>query len=201
MRQTRNLRAALVAAFTMLAGGAALAASADWRQDASREDAERVERLGRAWSSGLAQARAQDLAGLRKLGALADPSVALRRPQPTPGAYQCRTVKLGGRGELKSGLTVYGWFRCRVELTPGGDLTLTKVTGSQRPMGHLYPNGARRLVYLGAVAWADEARAVYGRDPERDQIGVVERIGENRWRLALPWPKQESTLDLIELRR
>jgi hypothetical protein len=198
---TKNITAALVVAFTVLAGGTAVAASADWRQDASREDVQRLERLGRAWSSGLAQARAQDPAGLSKLGALADPSVALRRPQPTPGAYQCRTVKLGGQGELRGGLTAYGWFRCRVELTPGGDLTLAKVTGSQRPMGHLYPDGPRRLVYLGAVAWGDEGRAVYGRDPERDQIGVVERIGENRWRLALPWPKQESTLDLIELRR
>ncbi|WP_374577078.1 DUF4893 domain-containing protein [Phenylobacterium sp. J367] len=51
------------------------------------------------------------------------------------------------------------------------------------------------------MAWGTEGRAAYGRDPERDQVGVVERIGERTWRLVLPFPKQESTLDLIELRR
>ncbi|MBL7373056.1 DUF4893 domain-containing protein, partial [Escherichia coli] len=41
----------------------------------------------------------------------------------------------------------------------------------------------------------------YGAQPERDQAGVVERIGENRWRVVIPWPKQESKLDLIEIVR
>ena len=52
-----------------------------------------------------------------------------------------------------------------------------------------------------AVAWGDERSAAYGRDPERDQAGVFQRIGANRWRLVLPWPKQESTLDILELAR
>ena len=56
-------------------------------------------------------------------------------------------------------------------------------------------------MYLGAVAWGDEGPAVYGRDPERDQVDVVERIGPQRWRLVLPFPQQESTLDIIELQR
>jgi hypothetical protein len=30
-------------------------------------------------------------------------------------------------------------------------------------------------------------------------IGAVERIGPARWRIALPRPRFESTLDLIEL--
>ena len=199
MRTSAAIAAA--AAATALASGVAAAASGDWRQDASREDARRLARLDSAWASGLRQARAADAAGVRRLGPLADPKAASPRPEPTPGSYQCRTVKLGGQGELSGGLTVYGWFRCRVELTPGGDLVFQKATGSQRPMGRLYPDGPRRLVYLGAVAWGDEGVAAYGRDPERDQVGAFERIGPNRWRLALPYPKQESTLDLIELRR
>ena len=28
----------------------------------------------------------------------------------------------------------------------------------------------------------------YGRDAERDMAGFVERIGDNRWRLVLPYP-------------
>lgn len=189
----------IAAALTLAAGQTALAAGADWRQDATRADARRFDRLDEAWRQGLAEARRSDPKGLKALGALADPSVALARPQPTPGAYRCRTVKLGSQGGVGGGLTAYGWFRCRVELTPGGDLTLTKTTGSQRPMGNLYPEGRRRLAYLGAVAWGQEGPAVYGRDPERDQVGAFERIGPQRYRLALPFPKQESTLDLIEL--
>ena len=29
--------------------------------------------------------------------------------------------------------------------------------------------------------------------------GVVERVGDNRWRLVLPYPRFESLLDVIEL--
>ena len=46
----------------------------------------------------------------------------------------------------------------------------------------------------------DETRALrYGRDRERDLIGVVERVGADRWRIAFPRPHYESLLDVIEL--
>ncbi|MGH6910910.1 MAG: DUF4893 domain-containing protein [Phenylobacterium sp.] len=178
------------------------AASGDWRQDARQADVTRLRGLDGAWAAALAEAQRGDARGLRGLGVLADPKAGLTRPQPGPGDYRCRTVKLGS-GEGASGLPLvaYGWFKCRVALSPGGDLTLVKTTGSQRPMGNLYPDTARRLVYLGAVALAEERSAVYGHAPERDQIGVFERIGANRWRLVLPYPKFESTLDLVELTR
>ena len=35
----------------------------------------------------------------------------------------------------------------------------------------------------------------------RDQVGVMERVGQNRWRLVLPWPKQEAKLELLEITR
>lgn len=176
--------------------------SFDWRQDARPDDAARIARLDEAWAEALAEAGRKNPGELKSLGALADPEAELDRPHLPPGDYRCRTVKLGsGSGGAGPGMTAYDWFRCQVELSPGGDLTLRKVTGSQRPMGNLYPEAARRLVYLGAVAWGDEAPAAYGRDPERDQAGVLQRIGPRRWRLALPYPRQESTLDLIELRR
>jgi hypothetical protein len=191
-----------ILALAAMAAGPASAASAEWRRDASPDDVRRLERIDQAWTQALRAAPGGSPAKLKALGALADPEAALpSRPEPTPGTYRCRTVKLGPGGGSGAGLTAYGWFTCKVALSPGGDLTLTKTTGSQRPMGHLYPDSRRRLVYLGAVAWGQEGPAVYGRDPERDQIGVVERIGPQRWRLVLPFPKQESTLDLIELRR
>lgn len=197
----KTFAVALSFAAAVTAAGAALAASADYRQDASASDLGRLARLDEAWDIAIRQAGA-DQAKVRGLGALVKPGGALARPHPTPGSYRCRTIKLGlGGPQAGSGLVAYGWFRCRVELTPGGDLLLTKTTGSQRPMGNLYPDSPRRLVYLGAVAWGDEGQVRYGRDPERDQIGVFERIGPQRYRLVLPYPKQESTLDILELAR
>jgi hypothetical protein len=196
------MRLAAVLALSLLTAGPALAASGDWRADAKRDDIRRIERLDEAWDAALSEARAQGQGReLTRLGALADPRVSLPRPQPTPGAYRCRTIKLGSQN-AGPGLVAYGWFRCRVALTPGGDLILEKVTGSQRQAGDLYPEASRRLVFLGAVAWGGgEGRAQYGRDPQRDQVGVFERVGRDRYRLALPWPRQESKLDLLELRR
>ena len=46
----------------------------------------------------------------------------------------------------------------------------------------------------------DETRAMrYGIDPGRDMAGAVERIGPRKWRLILPYPRFESTLDVVEL--
>jgi hypothetical protein len=177
----------------------ALAASTDWREDATRDDVRRIERLDRAWAQARRESAPRDLA---RLGAVVRADGALTRPEPPPGAYRCRTIKLGvGEAGGGAGAIAYGWFQCRVALSPGGDLTLRKTTGSQRPAGNLYPESRARLVYLGAVAWGQERDAAYGRDPQRDQAGVFERIGPNHYRLVLPYPKVESTLDIIELKR
>lgn len=192
---------ALALALTVSTSGA-LAASANWRDDAAPQDVRRLQRLDRAWAEGLRQARREHALQLRALGAVGDPKSALARPEPAPGLYRCRSIKLGTPSGQGLAFIAYGRFRCRVELRPGGDMTLTKLTGSQRTIGHLYPDSARRLVYLGAVAWgADETDAAYGRDPQRDQIGVLERVGPQAWRLAMPYPRVDSTLDILELRR
>ena len=119
---------------------------------------------------------------------------------PPAGDYRCRTVKLGSQGgEDGLGYVVYSWFACRIEQTPAG-LKFSKLTGSQRPSGLLFPENDRRMVLLGSMALADEPPAnSYGQRPDRDLVAVLERIGERRWRLALPWPQNESNLDLIEL--
>jgi hypothetical protein len=184
-------------------------ATADWRQVVNQGDFQRLMGLDEAWAQALRPMGPSQQAELARLGALVEPgrptdagvtpSPALDRPQPPPGDYRCRTIKFGGERTLP--LIVYGWFRCRVELTPGGDLLLTKLTGSQRPAGKLYPQDDRRLVFVGAVAWGatESAAPAYGQNPERDQVGYLERIGAERWRLLLPFPKQESVLDIIEL--
>lgn len=197
------MRAAAAFALSLVVATPVLAASADWRRDAAPDDAARLARLDEAWSAALAEARrGGHERDLRALGAVVEPRAALARPQPAPGAYRCRTIKLGSQDGRGLPYVAYGWFRCRIALTPGGDLTLEKTTGSQRQAGNLYPDSPRRLVFLGAVAWGDgEGRAVYRRDQQRDQAGVLERVGADRYRLVMPWPRQESKLDILELRR
>ena len=179
-------------------------ATDDWRKVVSNTDEGLLGRLDDAWR--LARIEAEEdgySAQVEKLGPLGDPNAArVGRSQPGPGSYRCRTIKMGTRDGGTLAYVDYPFFACRVELTPGGDLILTKTTGSQRFQGRLYPDADSRLVYVGTQAWGDERGfPAYGAQPERDQAGVVERIGENRWRVVIPWPKQESKLDLIEIVR
>ena len=75
-----------------------------------------------------------------------------------------------------------------------------KLSGSQRPVGMIFPGDSMRQVFLGTLVLGDEERAMqYGRDPDRDLSAFVEKIGPNRWRMVFPRPAFESTLDVIEL--
>jgi hypothetical protein len=173
----------------------------DWRAIVTPADRDRLERLDAAWTLSLQQAERQRGSGdLRATGELIDPGA--QRPLVTPpvGNYRCRTVKLGSQGgEEGLGYVVYGWFTCRIEKTSAG-LKFIKLTGSQRPAGLLFPENDRSMILLGSMALAQEPPAnSYGQRPDRDIVAVLERIGERRWRLVLPWPQNESNLDLIEL--
>lgn len=173
----------------------------DWRGIVRSVDRDRYARRDAAWQLALEQARRQTGSGdLGSLGDLIDPGAARRDVTPPVGAYRCRTVKLGSQGgEQGLGYVVYDWFACRIEATPRG-LKFSKTTGSQRPSGLLFPEDDRKMVMLGSLALAAEPPAnSYGQRPERDLVAVLERIGEARWRLVIPWPQSESNLDLIEL--
>jgi hypothetical protein len=179
--------------------------SADWRQVVSAADAANLGRLGEAWRLGRAEAEDKGFADkVEALGPLVDPNAGQTgRLQPAPGDYRCRTIKLGSRSAGGLGYVEYPWFRCSVELTPGGDLVLTKTTGSQRTRGLLYPDTDDRLVFVGAQAWGMDETVFprYGDQSARDQVGIFERIGSDRWRLVIPWPKVESKLEILELAR
>jgi len=179
--------------------------TADWRQVASAADAANLGRLDQAWRLGRAEAEDKGFADeVEALGPLVDPNAGQAgRLQPAPGTYRCRTINLGSKGEGGLAFIAYPFFRCTIELTPGGDLILTKATGSQRTRGLLYPDTDRRLVFVGAEAWGMDETGYpdYGDQPIRDQVGVFERIGSNRWRLVIPWPKVDSKLEILELVR
>jgi len=70
----------------------------------------------------------------------------------------------------------------------------------QRPVGTIFADNGRRMIFLGTMMFGDETRALrYSRDQQRNMIGIVERVGDARWRLVFPRPHYESLLDVIEL--
>lgn len=178
-------------------------ATSDWRKVATDEDQARYSDILEAWSEALKQARSKADVAVTEAGAALAPSAAqMGRVQPTPGDYACSVYKLGHMRDQQPGLefVTYPPFRCNVELTAGGDLILTKLTGSQRTRGLIYPDREDRGVYIGTQAWGDESSfPKYGENRERDQIGAVERIGDNTWRIVFPYPRQESHLDVLVL--
>ncbi len=176
------------------------APSTDWRRIATANDRERLRDWRTAFTKALGQARkAGHAVDIVREGRLLEPDAALG-PVPIPnGAYKCRVIKVGAKTEGLLDYIAYPAFDCRVQ--PEGQLqSLTKLTGSQRYVGLLFSADPRRQVFLGTLVLGDELRAMhYGRDPDRDLAGWVERIDERRWRLILPYPRFESTLDVIEL--
>ena len=179
---------------------AAAEAAGSWRATATDQDKQRIRNWYSSWTAALADAQAKGYgANIDREGVLLQPNAALPNPHLPPGDYRCRTVKVGTQGRGTIGYIAYDWFRCRVAAEQG--LTsLTKISGSQRPVGLIFPDNLTRQVFLGTLVLGDESIAVsYGSDRMRDMAGVVERIGPNRWRLALPAPAYESLLDVIEL--
>ena len=202
------LRLSLLAAAALVPAAIAAArdevvpirAGTDWRQVATEDDRNRVRQWRDTWTDALAQANRSHADAIAAGGALFEPDTALPGAQPPPGDYACRTVKLG-RPRLGGMLDYveYPVFRCRIAES-GGRLHFTKLTGSQRPVGTIFPDNGRRMIFLGTLVLGDETRALrYSRDRERDMIGIIERVGDNRWRLVFPRPNFESLLDVIEL--
>ena len=191
------------AILVVAASAGATQATDNWRKIASHRDEAKIANLADTWRKALGQARPADPHQFLRLGRTLNRTAALPRPYPSPGNYRCRTIKLGTPSEGTPRLLVYDWFRCRVELTPGGDLILTKVNGSQRQRGSLYPHSSRALIFLGTLALSSSERSWsrYGSNPERDVAGVFERIGPNHYRLVIPEPEYESKLDILELRK
>lgn len=175
-------------------------AQAGWRAIATDSDLERARKWRTAWVRALAKARAGGhSAEIAAEGALLEPDAALRGVAPPAGDYRCRVLKVGGKGEGMLDYVAYPYFDCRLSAGSGA-MDFVKLTGSQRPVGRLFPDGDRRLVFLGTLQLGDEQGVLrYGHDRQRDMIGLVERIGERRWRLAFPYPAFESTLDVLEL--
>ena len=174
---------------------------ANWRNVATSSDRERLRNWRDAWTKGLTAARTSNGAEIAAEGQLLDPDLALTEPAPPAGDYRCRTIKIGARSDGLLNYVAYPAFKCRIEPAgPEGSMGFIKLTGSQRPIGRLFPDSARRMIFLGTNQLGDEKGIMrYGRDTDRDMIALLERIGDRRWRMVFPYPHFESVVDVIEL--
>lgn len=171
-----------------------------WRAVATQDDRRRLRDWRTAWMAALSRARAAGHGSeIDREGVLLNPDAALAGAALPDGLYSCRVIKVGGQGDHLLDYIAYPKFDCRVD-HENGLQHFVKLTGSQRPVGHLYPESDARAIFLGTLILGDEKMAMrYGQDRDRDLAGVVERIGPRRWRLVLPYPRFESLVDVVEL--
>lgn len=192
--------APLTACAALTPGGVVSHETRDWRQVVTRDDRTRLRDWREAWLKALKQASAAGYSRqIAAEGLLLQPDTALGGPGIPNGKYRCRMIKLGAKSEAMLPFIAYQPFACRVKQER--DLQgFGKLSGSQRQVGLIFPNDQLRQVFLGTLVLGDESRAMqYGADPERDLAGYVERIGPDRWRLVLPYPRFESVVDVLEL--
>lgn len=187
-----RLAAAALAAFVALPMVAPLACRvpADSALDVADTDrmgqfeASRVRGLGEAMMSTDASQRAvvADLfsKGIQVIDTIAD------------GAYDCRTIKMGGI----SPLVVYDYFDCQIS---NGGTTIEKTSGSQRFTGTLTPT-FQGLFYQGTQHYNNDPVPAYTDGSDMNQVGCLYQVRDEAvYRLELPFPKFESTHDVIEL--
>ena len=178
------------------------AAQAGWQEDATPFDVNRLSKLDESRAKGLSEAQAGSDMGT--IHAVLDPAPQAIGEGALAGKWRCRTIKLGGITPD----VVYGWFNCRISRR-GGGLFFEKITGSQRIAGQLYPREEGGYVLLGALSVGNEPPHRYSGNHESagaeatpdDAVGVLSATGSNHARIEFPYPVQESTFDVIELKR
>jgi hypothetical protein len=177
------------------------AAYAGWQDQASQFDQQRLSKLDESRAKGLAEAaKGGDMAAIHEA---LDPEPVPVPPGALTGEWRCRTMKLGGMAPS----VVYGWFKCRITDNEKG-LFLQKLTGTQRMNGVLYDD-AKGFIYLGATSAMHEPPHSYpgngasagAKATPDDQIGLFSASSVHEARVEFPYPVQESTFDILELRR
>lgn len=200
MRSLLLLALIPLAACAAIPGRVPTSIPTDWKTVATKNDRERLRDWRKAFTEALDKARKGGHSDeIDREGVLLRPDSAIGPVPIANGDYRCRVIKIGAKsGDLLDYVT-YPAFRCRIE-RQGQLQRFTKLTGSQRPVGWLYQGDALRQVFLGTLVLGDETQGMrYGSDRDRDVAGWVERIGDDRWRIILPYPHFESMLDVIEL--
>lgn len=154
-----------------------------WRDAATAQDAALIERTREAIGGAVGRAGPRRLAALGRPSELFEPDAGLDHPELPPGSYDCRIVRIEASGTTRAFPPQF----CFVGGEPDKRQSFGKQTGSDLPQGWLFRDSDRRLVFLGALQRRPgSATIAYGETPERNLVGVAERIGPFRWRITLP---------------
>ncbi len=174
-----------------------------WRTRIAEADVPRLERLPDAWRQLYDGVRLP----VRKLqGAVLDPDAGQPHPALPPGSYRCRTLHLkpgpAGRALVQPSPAGFCYISAANDATgehkDEAPLGLAKQTGTDIVAGYVFPDG-KRYVFLGARQAKPGANDIgYGNPGASDVVGMVERFGAFRWRLAVPGA-QPGSVDVYEL--
>ncbi len=171
----------------------------NWHRIVTEDDRGRLRLWRDSLIAALRAARSGHEGELDMVGTLLQPDVALDQPALPIGNFRCRMIKMGAQSRQIPAFRISAPVPCAVE-RDGALLRFTVKNGLQRPTGILYSDTKDRQVFLGTPILGDELKAqVYGHDTTRDMVGIVERIGDHRWRMLLPLPHYESLFDIIEI--
>ena len=172
----------------------------DWHDVITDPDHLRLRAWRKSFVDALTKARASGHgAEIDASGKLLDPDAGMDNPLLPVGYYRCRVIKLGAKESGHADYIAYPLHRCQVR--PSDRITrMAELDGLQKPSGRLYPDGPSRAIFLGTMIMGDEQKPIaYGRDADRDLVGIVQRIGDDRWRMLLPNPAWGSNMDVLEL--
>jgi hypothetical protein len=172
----------------------------DWHDAITDPDHIRLRDWRKAFVAALDKARGSGHgAEIDAQGRLLDPDAAMDAAALPVGYYRCRVVKLGSKQAGHTDFIAYPVHRCQVR--PYDALTrLIELDGLQRPSGRIYPDGPARSIFLGTMILGDEQKPIaYGRDVDRDMVGIIQRIDQRQWRMLIPDPAWESNMDVMEL--
>ncbi|WP_310497028.1 DUF4893 domain-containing protein [Sandarakinorhabdus sp.] len=169
-----------------------------WQNIIQESDRPRLAGLYSAWAAIRRDVPPADLAAL---GAVVSDTAVRAGGFPGAGTYRCRMVRLGRRRDAPAGqplVQVGDWQACTLR----ADGTMMRLVGSgdgQTLSGTLFTDNDR-LVFLGTVRLPGEMGVLpYGTDRDRSQVGALQTVGEAHWRIALPWPRWQSKLNILEL--
>jgi len=185
-------------AVVSVAPGAPVEQPTGWRATATADDQARIAGLSDRMQHMLAAIPAGARARVAAEMPLLDPKSGLDAPALSPGSYQCRLVRIGGR----RGVVSYKSDFCYIAIVDGKQ-SFTKQTGTQLPGGWLFDDDSgKRLIFLGTLRPQQAPSAPpYGQVRQRDVAAVIERIAPFRWRMALVKNdgQGDQMLDIYEL--
>ncbi|MBW8841508.1 MAG: DUF4893 domain-containing protein [Sphingomonadales bacterium] len=185
-------------AVVTVAAGAPVEQPTGWRATATSDDQQRIDGLSDRMQRMLAAIPAAVRTRVAAERPLLDPNSGLDAPALSPGSYQCRLVRIGGR----RGVVSYKSDFCYIAVVDGKQ-SFTKQTGTQLPGGWLFDDDkGKRLIFLGTLRPQQAPSAPpYGQVRQRDVAAVIERIAPFRWRMALVKNdgQGDQMLDIYEL--